>query len=113
MSTSKSREVECAYCSWRGRRDKLASHTSSKHEAERPREKNQKSLSIFFATKNTDPNSNRPLNEGENQPDEPRNKLRKVELEHRPIVGIRIRLKLRCINLIYPLNNYACYKFGL
>lgn len=83
MSSFKSKEeVGCAHCSWRGRRDKLASHTSSKHEAERPREKNQASLlSVFFGARNTDPNSKRPLNEGENQHDEPPNKAIKVYLE--------------------------------
>lgn len=88
MSTFKSKEeVECAHCSWRGRRDKLASHTSSKHETERPREKKQKSLlSVLFGTKNTESNTKRSLNEQENQPDEPCNKLLKVELEDRPIV---------------------------
>ncbi|GBN75354.1 hypothetical protein AVEN_229581-1 [Araneus ventricosus] len=49
--------------------------------------KNQASLlSILFAMKITDPNSKRPLNDGENQPDEPCNKLIKIEVEHRPIV---------------------------
>lgn len=88
MSTFKSKgEVKCAHCSWRGRRDKLASHTSSKHESERPREKNQASLlSVLCAAKNADPNSKRPLNDGGNQSDEPCNKLIRVELEHRPIV---------------------------
>ncbi|KAG8175421.1 hypothetical protein JTE90_021118 [Oedothorax gibbosus] len=89
MSTFKSKEeVGCAHCSWRGRRDKLTSHTSSKHEAERPREKNQASLlSVFFGGKNSDPNSKRPLNEDEMQPhpDEPYNKLTKVDLEQRLI----------------------------
>lgn len=50
MFTSK-REVSCAFCDWKGRRDKLTAHTTSKHPNEKPRTKDQGNLTTFIKRK--------------------------------------------------------------
>lgn len=93
MSTFKSKqEVNCAFCDWRGRRDKLAKHVSSKHPNEKPRTKDQSSISKFLTDKPGDTEELRTVNVAKNDlpcnsSREPSNKVRK--LEDRPVIQIQ------------------------
>lgn len=66
MPTFKSKQdVNCAFCDWRGRRDKLGNHFVNKHPNEKPRTKDQASISVFLKTKTRDGDeisSSEPLN---------------------------------------------------
>lgn len=84
MSTFKSKvDVQCAYCEWRGRRDKLSHHTISKHDSQRPRTRDQASLSSFLLPKIEQECSTSisgvVTNKESDNVKEPSNKLRKLE----------------------------------